>query len=695
MPTSSTPSQLTFVDYEKPPLEDGDYVLTVQQQVQIDGAYGWGTDPDHRWAGAPTATLNVSVAGPRFALDPGDVDSQFPPPGSLGEYDNVLPHVVLTRTTIAWERSIDATVSSTTAEAPPWLALLLFDATADGGAPTVTNLTVQDLMTAYATSATPSGQPEFCRVLPRGTTTGIGAGDLVLETGQHPGDRLTVIDVPRQLLWQILPSETDLPLMAHVRRGQSAADPTLSADYPVVFGNRLPSPGTSSVGSQSTVHLVSLESRKPLLDALATATEPTDDGLVRLVSLASWSFSTMQESQTFATRVKAAWCPDASRTDPGSLAGTSTCAAVVVHTLRMPVSANADAERLLGAGYAPLRHQTRQGNQLVSWYRGPLLPGPAPAQTLPLPVVSSDPLLRYWSDVGMMDTSYAAAWELGRALTLRGKAGVSLFNWKRAHAQQALQAQQSVAHLPFAPAAGTPPGLPDDVATWFLELVLLQNVPFHYLVPRQEMLPPESLRFFTVDPAWVQCLLDGAFSVGRVSTADLARDQSHTDGGVLPTPPVYGGFLLRSQAVSGWPQLGVEGYADAVPAGTADPGDYAFTGGPATLLRMDRLAPDLLLCLFDGDVQTVDVHEHPDVVHFGVDRDDASDIGSYYKDLRTITGQMGGTVVKPLPWRNGSSGKRTLDMTAMAAVQAAAGAADFAVMMIEGVERVRFMRAAS
>ncbi|HEY0038460.1 MAG TPA: hypothetical protein VGB66_17300, partial [Longimicrobium sp.] len=260
-PTTPT-GTLEFVAFHKPPLEDGDYVLTVRQQVQIDGlAYAWGSD---RWTAAPGTTLQLSVAGPRFGLSPSDINAQFPPPGSVGEYDNVLPHVVLNRTTLPWERSVDATVSSTTAGAPPWIALLLFDATADAGAPTVSNVTVQDLLDAYGTSATPAGQPEFCRVLPRGSAVS-APGDLVLEVGQHPGDRLTVIDVPRQLLWQILPGEAEVALLAHVRVGQSSSDPGVTAEYPVVFGNRLPAPGTATVGTQSTVHLVSLESRKPLL----------------------------------------------------------------------------------------------------------------------------------------------------------------------------------------------------------------------------------------------------------------------------------------------------------------------------------------------------------------------------------------------------------------------------------------------
>ena len=52
----------------------------------------------------------------------------FPPPNATSEFDNVLPHAVLTRRTLPWER----TPSSDSDRHPdadhnvaPWLALLL------------------------------------------------------------------------------------------------------------------------------------------------------------------------------------------------------------------------------------------------------------------------------------------------------------------------------------------------------------------------------------------------------------------------------------------------------------------------------------------------------------------------------------------------------------------------------------------
>lgn len=683
-PDDNVPADtVEFVAYHQPALLDGEYVLDVKQQVRIDGKYGWGDD---QWSAAPGTRLQFSVAGPRFSLDPGVIQSQFPPPKSIGEYYGVLPHIILNRTTLPWERTIDNSPASNTAQPTPWVALLLFDKVVDGDVPTVTRLTVRDLATMYGPSAPTDGKPEFVKILPREFRGETQPGELRLEVGQHPDDRLTVIDVPKQLLRQILPGADEIALLSHVRAGRDSADPAKEAEYPVILCNRLPAPG-----HDSTVHLVSLEARQPLLKALAA--EPHDNNLVRLVSLASWSFSTLQHNKTFTGWLTDAWCPGAKPAAPRNSARAGSCPEGVIHTLRMPAREDANAERFLSQGYAPVRHQTRQGNHLVSWYRGPLLPGQSPAADVTLPVRMSDQLVRYFGDVGMFDTTYAAAWELGRMLTLRSKqVSVSLFNWKRAHAQQHAQqireAENAVSHLPFAPDYSIAPDFPEQVTRWFDELLRLKHVPFHYLVPREEMLPANSLRFFHVDINWLECLLDGAFSVGRVTPADFSQDVKARDAGHVPETPTYSGFLLRSPVVTGWPHLGVEAYTQAIPVGDG----YLPNGvSPTKRLRFDRLGEDVLLCLFEGEIKTVDIHEHPETIHFGVTPgDDPSVTKDYQKALRD---KKNPGIVGPLTdlkWK--SDAKRTLCIADLATRGDAKNSAEFGVTMIAGVEKVRFIK---
>ena len=54
-------------------------------------------------------------------------------------------------------------------------------------------------------------------------------------------------------------------------------------------------------------------------------------------------------------------------------------------------------------------------------------------------------------------------------------------------------------------------------------LRLLHGVPFSYLVPDAELLPVESIRFFYLDRAWTDALVQGALSVVTPSAAPTAR----------------------------------------------------------------------------------------------------------------------------------------------------------------------------
>src|ERR1044072_5181613 len=117
------------------------------------------------------------------------------------------------------------------------MALLLFDPVGDQCAPAVTCLKVQDLLNAYRDSATPKGQPEFVKMLPRETVGDAQPGELKLEVGQHLNDRVRVINVPKHLLWQILPYADEVALLGHVRTGRDSADPSKEAEYPVIICN--------------------------------------------------------------------------------------------------------------------------------------------------------------------------------------------------------------------------------------------------------------------------------------------------------------------------------------------------------------------------------------------------------------------------------------------------------------------------
>ncbi|HEY3706409.1 MAG TPA: hypothetical protein VGL22_15205 [Terracidiphilus sp.] len=167
---------------------------------------------------------------------------------------------------------------------------------------------------------------------------------------------------------------------------------------------------------------------------------------------------------------------------------------------------------------------------------------------------------------------------------------------------------------------------PDEVKRFLARAVLVYGIPFQYLVPDERMLPTESVRFFFLDPGWIAIMIQGATSIGRLDAQDtvldttmrhLALEQAMVDAALvrgngrdIGEPQAQAaqwpltGFLLRSGVVDGW--QGVEMKA------------YGADGVELAPLRIDRLAPDILLCIFNGKVAHMTVKQPPEGLHFGL-----------------------------------------------------------------------------
>jgi hypothetical protein len=264
------------------------------------------------------------------------------------------------------------------------------------------------------------------RTPPQGT---VSYPDFALSYGEKDSDPCQVIDVPVSLFNAIVPSSADLNWLAHVRTvslaNKAGEQQASTADYSVVVGNRLPTPN-----ALSTVHLVSLEGMGAYLPTGDTYTPADIPGsYIRLVSLQNWSFTSVDPKETFEGYLE--------DLDVGPL------------QIKATVAPTTDVERAvmnaLNMGYTAIAHQTRQGDQTVSWYRGPFVPFAVPdAITVPVPdstgsvqpITTADQAVRYNPISGMMDVSYAAAWQLGRLLALQNQAfSLALYNWKRATQQ--------------------------------------------------------------------------------------------------------------------------------------------------------------------------------------------------------------------------------------------------------------------
>lgn len=638
---------ITFISYDKPAITDGVHELTVSQSFLV------GTDGLK--SAETTQTIKIAALGPRFSLEPQLVTGKYPPDKSIGEYRAVLPHLVFKRSILPWERKISKTQPYDDA---PWLALLLF--TKDENiVPTTT--TVAELRSH-------PGFPAFDR-----------------EPAQQDSDRLLVIDVPGSLLQKTLPAREGLPYMAHVRK---SADQSDAPEYAILVSARLP-----QAGNECVVHLVSLENRTDLFDTFDAKQT------YRLVTLSSWSFAATKNDVTF-TELLLTACDNT---------GKNTASKNV---LRMPAeTANTTVNSLYSQGFVPLPHQTKQGNKLVSWFRGPLLPGPGRevVDFTNLKVTAADQIVRYDSNLGMFDVSYAAAWELGRLLMLRRRRiSVEFFNWKRA-SQHSLQPIK-LRHLPFAQRSGSVK-LPPAVNDWFVGLGKLSDVPYNYLVPDERELPQPSIRFFSVDPAWLAYLLDGAFSIGRVVSNRPGVDDSLRPA--IPLPGPMSGFLLRSPVVAGWPHMEVTGY-NVAGGGTSFRPDGATDANVLEILRMERIAHDTLFCLFAGELKTLDLNEKAEVIHFGVAYEDgqgASKSPCYYKVLRDLgTGdeysvdpsQVNVCQSDPsghwvtVPFTDATSGlidmPKLKDAIKTARQKQTLAPNEFAFEMVEGVGKVRIVR---
>ena len=219
------PGEMQLYDAVLPPLPDGPYQLHVQTIVT------GGQFP------LPESDSFFSIEGPRFALPATDVAAVHPPRNAQGTFDEVLPHIVLGRRTLPWERELDPQdlipdpppdpdemePRPLDVTAAPWLALLVF--TEDPGAAEATVVTGVPLSTVITDPA----------IRARMNLTG------------DPDPVFDAVVALGPLLRRLLPTKEEATLLSHVRR-VNVDDRELAAGdtdgwFAVVMANRLPAPG--------------------------------------------------------------------------------------------------------------------------------------------------------------------------------------------------------------------------------------------------------------------------------------------------------------------------------------------------------------------------------------------------------------------------------------------------------------------
>lgn len=670
------PGKIQFYDYYSPALGGGDYRLEVSQTIDVTGA------------DTPGATQDFTVVAPQFFLDPVDLNSQYPPSNHVGDFADVLPHLVFNRIVLPWERAIDGNHS-------PWLALMVFSPEELIGAKDDDTRAWQ--MTVGDYQATPPAN------LFRPT----------IEKGSEVPDAAPcyTIRLRTDLFSEIFPRSNELTYLAHVRQvnpGSKAEEHLLDDGLvSVVAANRFPyAESGDTIGQKNIVHLVSLEGLLPYL-----VDDPDfGDGVdtVEILSLYRWSFRTLPaQLETFAglcENLVAAEGP-AGNQDADKL------------LLRLDSSGmeNANAIARIDDGFVPTSYHTRSGEDTFAWYRGPFTPNLQQPFLNYSYLSSSDKATIYDSENGLFDLSLAGAWQAGRLLAISDRAfGRELLDWRRrthflidqievregwkegrtakAYMDIARPGRQKrvlnqALEMNLLDELGRPQPLPGDVvpvhgggrkrqtrkssrssqegldalkqlledeelqkavaeltaddlipiAEWLGKLQLLYGVPFNNLVANSSLLPDESIRFFYLDPNWIAALTDGALSIGVHSSRDVwfaSFGRQAIEEAVLKVVLAYRTKINQQPPIENPP-------SEYVPVGgvlirsaliSGWPGlsldGYDSQDSPLQLLRMDRLSENILLVLFAGVPSRVTLSEPEEGIHFGTDAQGAIELRS-------------------------------------------------------------------
>jgi hypothetical protein len=645
---------MIFYDNYKAPLPAGLYRLVLQQSVTVGRE-----EPRHYYR-----DQSFEVTAPRYAIETDDLQAFFPPAGGVADYNSVLPHLVLRSRNLPWERTLSLNSDD------PWLALLVLSETE-----------IADSKVVFKRGAVADLKPHRPDDL-RGSDDELadwfrrdGDGDVLLPRFTRTEDANTpvgLLDLNLDLFLKLCPTRKELPLLAHIRHvatdDKVPLEMVANGEFSVLVAKRFPPLGAN------TVYLVSLEGWNYLLDA---PDKPQPASRVRLITLASWSFvNDATGHDTFG----------------GLMQRLKTNSAVFGITA--PASSGSPyVDQALQRGYVPVDYKPRESTPTFAWYRGPLAPIRRDRVTVNT-FERADAAMILDPNRGIIDVSYACAWELGRLSALSSPAFVKGLRFFVEQKQNVSEFTKEIEDFVEShrssfkdPIAGDRKPhekitIAKQLIEWIARLVLLYPVPFHYLVPHQSLLPPESLRFFHLDDNWVDALLDGALSiairdVGNERKASRAEMQSALskivyqhrlrlqgkDPEWAPAENYLGipksGFLLRSRIVTGWPGIEVTARTNAKPDQTLP-----------DILRFEQIADGVLFCLARGTIEAVRFREPREGITFGV--------GSHGK-LKTKSEEL--LDVKSNFLRSGPVGG-VVDISKLQAALASAGSADFATQMI-------------
>ena len=397
---------------------------------------------------APGTTQQFEVQAPRFSLPQDAVYSVYPPPGHSATVD-CLPHVVLNDPELAWERvgSWDSEELPHPADwdrnRVPWLAVLVFTQEELRLSPDELNsvfegTSLKDGKAAQTNTFAVKMPNEDLQLLKKANV--LAPYEDVDSTTEPTTDMIFVqpaffnsifanyddtgAKIPRNGIKDQTPAPTVAQhrLLAHVRRmnttGMAHAgeeDDIADRDYGIIVCNRTgplgiqvkdkpDKPAEPQVVAAHLVSIEGIEAMRPFpLDTKAVSR-------IGLVSLHSWTYESL---------------PPDSIGPADALINLGKLAEPLRKSFDVPADATPGQKRMcqrLDDGYALSKFRFQTGEDTVSLYRGPLSPKKISAEKLELLSNSGMNLQILDNDLGIMDITYSAAWQLGRTLAIANRA---------------------------------------------------------------------------------------------------------------------------------------------------------------------------------------------------------------------------------------------------------------------------------
>ncbi|MFJ2555738.1 MULTISPECIES: hypothetical protein [unclassified Streptomyces] len=712
--------RVTLAERHGPSLPAGTYTVTARQAAPT-GASG----------DALTHEAELQVRVPRFALAATDVITAQPVPGSVGEMDLTMPHIVLASSALPWSRPLDAND-----EQVPWMSLLVVredDILPGPGGAVLTPRTGKDLT---------------------GVTSGVALPDLGTLSDADQVTPCLTVDIKAERIADLMPHRGELRWLTHVRTVDIAAEDAKGGkggdndagnkakqeeaeqpgwqpgDFAAVASSRLP-----RAAGACTAVLVSLEGWADYAFLGGSTALPTQAKAVRMVVLWSWTFTATGKGRLAGFQGLAEKLSADSRRDDGLLRLPRT-----VRKKKNRTRPTKQAEHVISrleAGAVPVGWQLPTGERVPAWYRGPFIPHPSPSLAGQAPFTSADQALVVWEKHGVYDVGYAGAFTAGQLLGLahpelgqtlqqaRGAAHRAVraslapagtgtagpFGWLNGAPSMPGRLEQTLAgdvaqkitkglkalsggaveksgtlSLGTAVGAAAPPaaaepgsatGSPGLTCQEVIDALttpraapatdsgpaarkaserevllgqavqaagdavahtvrfygdkvaqalpawskLIAQIPFHFLIPHEGMLPEHSIRFFHLDALWLDVMVAGALRCGAVTTLDhyttdllhhLVRDDS--DPVLLGAQPQTG-CLVRSPLIAQWPDLIVEAFSKK-----------AGTETPVPVSTIHPLS-DVLLVLFAGPLpDRLQLREPPHGLSLGLDAEGVMDL---------------------------------------------------------------------